>query len=133
MERVITGEEAPIKGYSVKWIDILLNFGLSKLKNGILRNQQNGWLGSILKNLFILVIMTCGLLLTLKQINKWIKCLGLVSNIINALNIRLRLMIVNMMNILKDDCSKNLLCSFLVNFIDNDFSYLHNIVIYLSL
>ena len=28
---------------------------------------------------------------------------------------------------------KNLLCSFLVNFIDNDFSYLHNIVIYLSL
>lgn len=106
MERVITGEEAPIKGYSVKWIDILLNFGLSKLKNGILRNQQNGWLGSILKNLFILVIMTCGLLLTLKQINKWIKCLGLVSNIINALNIRLRLMIVNMMNILKDDCSK---------------------------
>ena len=34
----------------------------------------------------------------LKLVAKWIKCHGLISNIINALNIGLHLMMLNMMN-----------------------------------
>ena len=106
MEQATIGKEVLTKEYSVKWTDISLNFGLDKLKDGIPTNQLNGELGNILKYLNTQVITTDGHLQILKLKIKWIKCLGLVSNIINALNIRLRLMIVNMMNILKDDCSK---------------------------
>lgn len=61
-------------------------------------NKSTKWRVNILKHLNIPVIMIYGLLLTLKLVAKWIKCHGLISNIINALNIELHLMTLNMMN-----------------------------------
>mgnify|MGYP007030733182 CR=1 FL=1 len=114
MERATIGKEVLTKEYSVKWTDISLNFGLDKLKDGIPTNQLNGELGNILKYLNTQVITTDGHLQILKLKIKWIKCLGLVSNTINVLNTRLRLMIMNMMNISRGVCSENPLSIYLV-------------------
>ena len=114
MERATIGKEVLTKEYSVKWTDISLNFGLDKLKDGIPTNQLNGELGNILKYLNTQAITTDGHLQILKLKIKWIKCLGLVSNTINVLNTRLRLMIMNMMNISRGVCSENPLSIYLV-------------------
>ena len=114
MERATIGKEVLTKEYSVKWTDISLNIGLDKLKDGIPTNQLNGELGNILKYLNTQVITTDGHLQILKLKIKWIKCLGLVSNTINVLNTRLRLMIMNMMNISRGVCSENPLSIYLV-------------------
>ena len=117
MVRLITGKQALIKRFSVKWTIISMKYCSDKLSDGILTNLSVGQLKNILKSLPIQVMNGSGLLLTLNQKARLIECRGLILIILDALNIRQRLMILNTKNILKSTFIRHHFSAYILEFI----------------